>query len=325
MVYFVSIKNKPALHLFLVVAAVAFIPPASSLAADDKAIAAERREAQKQRQQQKSERLKKNNAALKQFRKFVSETKRDYRERARELDTEFRLQRTELQAERQMKTAEAEAELQQNITQLFLNPQSANDPQQVEKLKADMKAYQDKMYEIRKQAALEEHEEFIANETRKHELMTERDNRAMDEATALGLLDKYEPILAAPIGGSLTPSEERWNEREKTDVERLFKNNQRQVAEFSYGGALREWEIENKREDFKLEWEKRAKLHELSAEQQYFNSLMFSGGNPQNQQEMAKQLSELSKKSRMINIEHNKNNKLNQTRRNQEKRKIMGR
>jgi len=241
------------------------------------------------------------------------------------LDVEFRLQRTELRAERQIKTAEAEAELQQNMTQMFLNPSSAENPQHLEKFKAGMKTYQDKMYEIRKLAAQEEHEEFIANEIRKHELMTERDNRAMEEAKSVGLLDKHDPILATPIGGSLTPNEERWNEREKADVERLYKNNQRRVAEFSYGSKLRKWEIDNKREEFKLEWEKRAKLHELNAEQQYINNLMFSGSNPENQQEIAKRLSEISKKSRVINIDHDKKSKLIRIRRNEEKRKIVGR
>ena len=301
------------------------LPHTFTDAAEDKAIQAERREAQKQRQQKKTERNKGNNEALRQFRAFVTELKREYRDKARDLDTEYRLQRTELRAERQMKTVEVEAELQQSITQLLLTPPNGNNQQSIEKLKEDMKVYQDKMYEVRKAGALQEHEELIANELRKHELMNQRDAKALDEARQLGLLDKHDPIVATAIGGSLTPSEERWNEREKVEVERMYQGNQRQLTEFIVGGKLREWEIGNKREDFELEWRKRAELHEISSEQQYFNSLVFSGGGAQSPQEIAQQLTEISKKNQMINIKYNKLNQQNQTKRRVARRQIMGR
>lgn len=300
------------------------LPNTLIAAADDKALQAERREAQKQRQQQKSERQRQNNDALKQFRSFTADLKRDYQEQVRSLDTEFRLQKTELTAQRQMEVAEAEAQMQQSITQLFLNPQQNSEPQSLEKLRAEMKSYQDRMYAIRREAASREHEEFIANENRKHELLTERDNAALAEAKSLGLLKKHTPILAQPIGGNLTTAEERWNEREEKEVERLYQGNQRYLADFNHGARLREWEINNHREDFELEWRKRAELHELGAEQQYLNSLMLTGGNTDNPQALAAKISEISKQNQMINIKYNKLRQQNHIKRREERRKLLG-
>lgn len=300
------------------------IPYTSAAATDDKALQAERREAQKQRTQQKSARQKQNSDALKQFQSIEADLKRDYRERVRDLDTEFSLQKTELDAQRQMEVAEAEAILQQSMTQLFLNPRQSGDTQAMEKLRAELKTHQDRMYDIRRQAALKEHEEFIANEIRKSELLTERDNEVLEEAKRLGLLEKYPSILAEPIGGSLTSAEERWNEQEVTTVERLYQGNQRRVSEYVHGARLREWEIQNRKEDFDLEWQERNELQEFNAEQQFFTSLMSSGGTADNSQELAAQLAEISKKSQMIKIKYNKVRQQNQIKRREEKRKLLG-
>jgi hypothetical protein len=305
------------------------IPPVIIQAADDKALQAERREAQKQRQQQKNERAKLNREALQDFREFANEIKKDYTEKARALDTEYRLQKADLNAKRQMKIAEVDAELQKNMTGLFLNPESGEQAS-VEKLKADMKAYSDKAFAIKQQAALEEHEEFIRNEFRKHELLSERDARALAKARELGLLDKPAPILAKPIGGELTHNEERWNEREQKDVQRMFDSNQGYIAEFKHGKELRAWEIENKREDFRLKAEKARELHALNSEQTWINSLMFSPqGDAQTdaarRQEFTDKLAEISRKTQEINIKYNKLNKQNNIKRSEERRKIMGR
>jgi len=310
-------------------ALVTAIQPVITLAADDKALQAERREAQKQRQQQKNERAKLNREALQDFREFANEIRKEYTERARDLDTEYRLQKEELEAKRQIKIAEVDAELQKNTTRLFLNPASGEQAS-VEKLKADMKAYRDKAFVIKQQAALEEHEEFIRNEMRKHELLSERDDRALAKARELGLLDKPKPILAKPIGGELTRDEERWNEREHKDVQRMFDSNQRYVAEFKQGQALREWEIENKREDFRLKTEKARELHALNSEQSWINSLMFSPQgagqtDAERQREFTNKLAEISRKTQEINIKYNKLKKQNNIRRGEERRKIMGR
>lgn len=305
------------------------IPPVITQAADDKALQAERREAQTQQRQQKNERAKLNQEALQDFREFANEIKKEYTEKVRDLDTEYRLQKEELNAKRQIKIAEVDAELQKNMTGLFLNPASGKQAS-VEQLQADMKAYSDKAFAIKQQAALEEHKEFILNELRKHELLRERDDRALAEAKELGLLDKPAPILAQPIGGELTRNEERWNEREQKEVQRMFDSNQRYIAEFKHGKELREWEIENNREDFRLKVEKAQELHTLNSEQAWINSLMFSPqGNAQtdaeHRQEFTAKLTEISRKTQEINIKYNKLNKQNNIKRSEERRKIMGR
>jgi hypothetical protein len=305
------------------------LSPIITPAADDKALQVERREAQKQRQQQKNERAKLNREALQDFREFADEIKKEYTEKVRDLDTEYRLQKEELNAKRQMKIAEVDAELQKNMAGLFINSASGKQAS-VEQLQVDMKAYSDKAFAIKQQAAQEEHEEFILNELRKHELLSERDDRVLAKAKELGLLDKSAPIRAQPIGGALTRNEERWNEREQKDVQRMFDSNQRYIAEFKHGKELREWEIENNREDFRLKAEKAQELHTLNSKQTWINSLMLSSqGNAQtdaeHRQKFTDKLTEISRKTKEINIKYNKLNKQNNIKRSEERRKIMGR
>jgi hypothetical protein len=300
------------------------IPLDITLAADDKALKAERRAAQQERQQQKNDRARENREAIKDFRQFAGDLKKEYTERTRDLDSEYQIQREELKAERQKKIAAVDADLQSKFTGMLLNPSS--EETSMEQLRADMKAYSVKAFEIKRQAARDEHEEFIQNEKRKHELLSERDERALDEAKSLGLMDKAKPIIAKPIGGELTRNEERWNEREKKEVQRLFESNQRQLAEFLYGKELREWEIANKREDFELKSEKEKALHELNSEQTWLNSLMFSPQMDENErQDFMDKLAELRKKTQEINIDFNKRKKQNNLRRSNERRKIMRR
>jgi hypothetical protein len=217
--------------------------------------------------------------------------------------------------------------MQQSISQLMLDPNKAGKKESVEKLRADMKVYADKVYEIKKQAAQDEHNEAMENENNKHKRMSERDQKAMDKAKALGLLKKHTPILAQPIGGELTRQEERWNEREKIEVEKLYKSNQRQLAEFTNGAKLREWEMGNKREDFKLKWQKKNELHAINSEQSFFNSMFFTpdGNSPAKQQDMSKRMADISKRNRMINIKYKKISDQSRIKRSEERRKIIGR
>lgn len=303
------------------------IPYSTVFAQDDKALRAERYEAQKQRQQQVNERNRQNRDAIAEFRNFTRDLNQENKERIRNLDTEFSMQKVDLKAQRDMKIAEAEAEMQQSISQLYLNPRSADSNEAVEKLKADMKAYQDKVFEIKKQAAQDEHNEYINNEINKHKLMTEHDQKALDNAKTLGLLTKHQPVLAQPIGGGLTQQEERWNEREKRKIDKLYSSNQRQLSEFSNGAKLREWEIENKREDFKLKWQKQSELHALNSEQSFYSSILVapSGNMQANQQDLAVKMADISKQNRMINIEYQKISDQNRIKRSEQRRKIIGR
>jgi len=49
----------------------------------------------------------------------------------------------------------------------------------------------------------------MANEQRKHELLSERDKKVLDKAEELGLTKDYQPIVARPIGDELVDVEER--------------------------------------------------------------------------------------------------------------------
>ena len=168
------------------------MPYSMVFAKDDKALRAERHEAQKQRQQQRNERNRKNSDALAEFRDYARDLKQEYREKARDMDTEYRLRKVDLKAQRDMKIAEAEAEMHQNINQLYLNPQAMDNKEATEKLKADMQAHADKVFAIKKQAAEDENNEFLDNETGKHKVLSERDQKALDKAKALGLMTRQQ-------------------------------------------------------------------------------------------------------------------------------------
>ena len=210
------------LPLLLMISLAVALPSGTSFGADDKTVRAERQKAQKLRQQQKNDRNSEIRDASNSFREFARDLKMEYREKARDLDTEFRLQQVDMNAERDAKIAETEVELRQKISQLMLNPNQSSDEAAVEQLKADMKTYSDQIFEIQKQAAMEKHREYIDNELKKHQLLSERDEAALAMASDLGLRSQYEPILATPIGDGLTKQEKSWNEREKKEVARLI-------------------------------------------------------------------------------------------------------
>ena len=296
----------------------------NAFAADDKALRAERHEAQMQRQQQKNERNRQNQRAVSEFRSYVRELKKEYQEIVRDLDTAYRLQKVDLKAQRDMKIAEAEANMQQSVSQLMFDPKKVGEEEAIKKFRADMKAHMDKVYEIKKQAAVDEHKEAMENENNKHKRMGERDQKALDKAEALGLKKKHSPILANPIGGALTRQEQHWNEREKAEVEKLYQGNRRQLAKFSTGAKLREWEMNNKREDFKLYWQQQDELHAINSEQAFYSSMFLSpdANSPARQQDMAKTMADISRQNRMIKIKYKKISDQNRIKRNEERRKI---
>lgn len=312
--------------LVLLIGLAVLIPYSSVFSAEDKAINLQRRDDQRQRQLEKNERNTNNNDALRAFRDYAKPLKKEYQQKSRDLDTEFKLLKVEMKAEHDSRIAIVEAEFQQSLTQLMMNPPTNDSQATVEKYRTDMKTYSDKVFAIKKQAATEEHEELIKHETNKQKLMSERDKLALDKAQELGLQKKFTPILAKPIGDGLTSSEKRWNDREIIEVDKLYNSNQRQLGEFVYGAKLREWSIENKREDFALKWKKLSELHELNGDQTYFNVLYAtpSGDQQADAQAVAKRMSELSKQTRLINIKYKKINDQNRIRRQEQKKKIMG-
>lgn len=312
------------LLLVMMLSLAAVLPIGTSIAVDDKSVKTERREAQKLRQQQKNERNREIQDASRLFREFTRDLKKEYQESARDLDVNFKLQQVDMRAERNAKIAEREAEMQQKITQLFLNSAESSDAA-LDQLKADMKSYSDQLFEIKKQAAIEEHGEYTKNELEKHRLMDERDETALDKAGDLGLRGNYEPILAKPIGDGLTKQEENWNARENKEVEKLFKSNQRLLGEFLYGKKLRAWELDNKRADFELEWQKKSELNTLNLEQSYFNSLFMqsSADGEFDQKAFNERMSEFQKQNRLINIKYKKIRDKNRILRTEQRREIV--
>lgn len=303
------------------------LPNFYALAADDASVKAERRTAHQQRQQLKKERTKSNQAAVKTFREFSRDLKLDYKEQLRQADTEFKLQSIELRAERDSKIALAEKDMQQTMTQLMLNAKQFDSEEAISQLKADIKQHSDQVFAIKKQAAQIVHEAMVNNEEKKHQLLTQRDQQALEKAQSLGLRDKYEPILADAIGGELTSKEASWNEREAKEIDKLFSKNQRLLNEFLIGAELREWEIGNLKEDFDLQWRQKEELHNLNAEQVYYSMFSFAGiaDNQPNQQQLSERLAEMTTQNKLINIKYQKLKEQNKVKRREKQRLITGR
>ena len=151
------------------------------------------------------------------------------------------------------------------------------------------------------------------------------DHKALDEAANLGLTGAYQPILATPIGGELTAQEERWNEREKKAVMKHEEQNRKLLAEFRNGAKLRQWEIDNLDEDFRMTWEEKDKVHALDVEQKVVNSMLTGAGQGDqiDQQQWMKQIQELGAEKRRINTEYRKIRDKNRIKRREQRKAIL--
>lgn len=299
--------------------------PGHGVAADDQELYKQRLEAQRERQQQVNDRNREINAARSDFRSFAQELKKDYREKMKSVDTELELHKVDIKADHDTRVADAEAEYQSKILSVYMNPEGANTPRTPEQLSADTKAHADTLFSLKKQYAETLHAETIAIEKKKDALWTEMDRKALDEAATLGLTGEYEPILATPIGGELTAQEERWNEREKKAVMKHEEQNRKLLTEFRNGAKLRQWEIRNLDEDFRLTWEEKDKVHALDAEQKVVNSMLTGAGQggQVGQQQWMKQIQELGAEKRKINSEYRKIRGKNRIERREQRKAIL--
>jgi hypothetical protein len=298
--------------------------PAIEIQANDKALAAERHQAQKQRQADKLKRHRENTKAYTTLRHYARELEQEYAQKTHALDTEFRLKKVNLNADREIKVAEAQADMQKTLSTVYMDPTASGSPAAVEKIQSAMKQHADRLFEIKKQAAQLEHESNIDNAEKKDQLLDKKDELILQKAKELGLLTKPAPILATPIGGKLTDAEQRWNEQEKLEVEKLFKNNERQLSRYQQGSQLRQWERADMLEDFKLHWQK---LQELQAlEQQlafHHTAMLMPAGTPQDHSAMATKAAELSKQRRLIEIKYKKIKNENRIKRQERKRQFQ--
>jgi hypothetical protein len=306
-------------------AVVLLFEPGHAVAADDRELYKQRLEAQRERQRQVNERNGEINAARSDFRSFAQELKVDYREQTKSLNTELELRKADIKADHDARVADAEAEYQSKVMGVYMNPEGANTPRTPEQLSADTKAHADTLFSLKKQHAETLHAETLAIMKKKDALWAEMDQKALDEAAALGLTGTYQPILATPIGGALTKQEERWNEREKKAVMKHEEQNRKLLAEFRNGAKLRQWEIDNLNEDFRLTWEEKDKVHALDAEQKVVNSMLTGAGQSGqvDQQQWMKQIQELGAEKRKINTEYRKIRGKNRIERREQRKAIL--
>jgi len=313
---------KPGILSLITLAFVVLVT--SALAQDEQELRKQRQAAQKERQAQKNERSKQINEASSAFRAFSGELKKEYRLVLRDLDTEFELVQVDISAERDTEIAAVEAEYQQKLMSRLMSPDASGT---VQNLEEDNKAYSDGLFDLRRRFAEEAQQERVANEKRKHDALAEQDERALQEAEALGLTSDYPPILATAIGDGLTKQEESWNEREKKEVAKIKQRNLRTIAEFTNGEKMRAWTLGNLEEDFGLQWDEKAELHVISSETLLQNTMLMqaSQGGEVDQQEIVARMNELNKQNRLIKIKYKKIRDQNRIKRREEKRKLQGR
>ena len=309
----------------LLLAFMVLSPPGFATADDSKELRKQRHDAQQERQKQKNARAAEINEATRDFKEYARDLKTDYREQLKDLDSEFELRRVELKADHNARVAGVEAENQKKLMGLFMNPEVEYTDQTVQQLQAEAKTFAGALFDLKKQSAEELQRELIANEERKNTLLAEADQMALDEAAKLGLTDEYAPILAAPIGDGLTKQEERWNGREKKEVVKLDERNRKTLSAFRNGAKLRQWEIGNLNEDFKLSWDEKAKLHALQSERIFYNTLSMQvvQAGQVDRQKVVEQMTELNEKTKLINIEYRKIRDKNRITRREEKKAIL--
>ena len=314
---------KNFLTIFFVTIAL-FIPVDQIHAKEDKELRKQRQEAQKKRQAEKKERNLEITDAIKSFAEFTATLRYEYPPLLKEIDTEFEFKQVDLQADRNAKIAEVEAENQTMWASLLMPQGGGPNMEALKKIEEKAKIQSDKLFRLKEEAAQTAHKEKMASEKKKHALLQQRDNRALEEAASLGLTKKYTPIMASPIGGELTRQEKQWNKREKIYIEQIQLRNLKIIQEFKNGEKLREWELKNFDEDFQLQWDEKQELHALESQQRFFNSLLMQAtqGAEVNQQEMMAKFAELGKQTKLVKIKYDTVRKKNSITRREEKKKL---
>lgn len=311
----------------LVIVLTLLLPFNPAFSKESQELRKQRQSAQKERQQNKNDRAAELREATQSFREFARDLKTDYKTKLKELDTDFELKQVELRADRDTKIAESEAEYQRKLTSLFMRPGTQFDEAAMQNLQTEGQAYADELFGARKEFDKRFHLERMANEQRKADLLEQQDRTAMDEAGNLGLTKTYTPILATPIGDSLTKQEESWNARERKEVAKIETQNAKVLTEFVNGAALRAWEMKNLEADFNLTCDEKRERHALDSQQLFYNAIFMQAaqGGKVDQQELMARVSELSKETKLIMIKYKKIRDQNRIKRREQRKKILGR
>ena len=302
-------------------------PAAVSAADDDKELRQQRREAAKERREQSRERDREIRDAQSELRDYARELQSDYRDRIESLKTEFELQRVELRSQREARVAEAQAEFTKQLqSSLVRQPGEEQAGRNLAELQKQAEAYAEELFRIRKAAAAELHAAEMDNLQQQHELLNQMDREILDQAKSLGLTDDISPVLAQAIGGELTEKEQRWNEKQGKHVEKLMAKNQRLLRPYRSGSALREWERDNRNQDFELEWQEQEELNRLEAMNSFYSLFMLQPGDGDaatSREELMNKLAEQQKQRELIRIKYKKLQDQNRIKRRQQKKELL--
>jgi hypothetical protein len=97
------------------------------------------------------------------------------------------------------------------------------------------------------------------------------------------------------------------------------------AAKTSSGSKLRAWERANRQQDFELDWQERAELQELEAQQTLFSAFMMpvSTGEAVDQEDYMTRLADLNEQQRLIKIRYEQIQRENSIRRREERRAML--
>ncbi|MDH5736054.1 MAG: hypothetical protein OEY87_08020 [Gammaproteobacteria bacterium] len=307
---------------FVIAAGILF---STSVIAADKELRQQRAAAQKEQSLQIKERSELIKDAERSFKEVIKEINNENRERIAELETEFNLTQVDLNAAHETRVASAESDHQKKLMDLFMDPSGKFDEQKLQQMEVDFKKHSDELFALKKQSAEEIHRATVKHIANKNKIYDEGDHSILKQASTLGLTNEYSPILITPAGGALTRQEERLNEKEKKNVVKIKQANMKLLSRYRNGKELREWEIQNIEEDFKILWEENAELHDLDSQQMLYNNLLMGAfqGKAFNHQDLTEKIAENNKKKSMITIEYKKIRDKNRIKRNNEKKEIL--
>lgn len=318
-----SIMRKTSSFLFLLLIS-CLLPFGMVQAQTDKELREQRSAAHKERQAETKARNQQLSDATRVFREYARNLEQEYQERLRALDVAFELRQVELRADQDRQVAAAEAELQKQWTAMFM-PSGSNDvSERMEALQDQARGHSQALFQIRKEAAERLHREKMALIGDQHTLLSERDEKILAEAEALGLMAEYPPILARPIGGELTPQEEQWNQRTEKETEKIRDRNASTLSKYLTGERLRAWERANLEEDFELQWAERDELRELDSQNAFVNTMMLQAGQAEeaNPQLMMERLAELNQQQQLIKIKYEQVRNENTIKRREERKRL---
>jgi hypothetical protein len=296
---------------------------APAFAQDDKELRAQRSEAHKARSEERKQRNQDLSDATRELRDYARELEAVYKPEAQGIDTAYRLEEVRLRAEGAERVARAETGFQKEFTAAIFTQGAEPDAQRLQAMEANAKAYGERLFALKRQAAEEVHRARMQAEADKDRLRDALDQKVLARAAELGLTRDYAPILARPIGGELTRQEEQWNQGEEKEVAKIAERNARQLAPYRNGQRLREWERANAEEDFRLKWEEDAERQALTAQHSVYGALLQPAQGEAAGQAYMERAAELAEQQRLIQIRYQQIKQENTIKRREEKKRIL--